>query len=304
MDKPQGKANKGLRARSEALLVLITLIWGSTFVIVKAALQDATPLAFIALRFGAAGLLLYGFLARGKVAQRSVLPGITLGIFLFGGYAFQTSGLALTTPSKAAFITGFSVILVPLLVMVEGTRLRPANIAGAFLGLAGLYFLVLPSGFAEVNRGDLLVLVGAVSFALHIVMVGVYARKHSFLHLVPLQILTVGALASLALPVFSVMSGHAVFEVHWTGRLTMALAVTAVFATGVAFSVQNWAQQYTPAAHTALIFALEPVFAALTSWAVLGESLGGKTLLGSALVLSGMVVSEFWGGASPTPVEG
>jgi len=304
LDKPQGKANKGLRARAEALLVLITLIWGSTFVIVKAALQDATPLAFIALRFVAAGLLLYGFLARGKVAQRSVLPGITLGIFLFGGYAFQTSGLALTTPSKAAFITGFSVILVPLLVMVEGTRLRPANIAGAFLGLAGLYFLVLPSGFAEVNRGDLLVLVGAVSFALHIVMVGVYARKHSFLHLVPLQILTVGALASLALPVFSVMSGHAVFEVHWTGRLTMALAVTAVFATGVAFSVQNWAQQYTPAAHTALIFALEPVFAALTSWAVLGESLGGKTLLGSALVLSGMVVSEFWGGASPTPVEG
>ena len=304
MDNQKATANRGLRGRAEALLVLITLIWGSTFVIVKAALQDATPLAFIALRFVAAGLLLYGFLARGKVDHRSVLPGVTLGVFLFGGYAFQTSGLALTTPSKAAFITGFSVILVPLLVMIGGTRLGPANLAGAFLGLAGIYFLVLPSGFSEVNRGDLLVLVGAVSFALHIVMVGVYARKHSFLHLVPLQILTVGALASLALPVVSVLTAHGGPEVHWTARLVAALIVTAVFATGVAFSVQNWAQQYTPPTHTALIFALEPVFAALTSWVVLGEKLGGKTLLGSALILAGMVVSEFWGGASPSPVEG
>jgi drug/metabolite transporter (DMT)-like permease len=304
LDNHQSTANRGLRAKAEALLVLITLIWGSTFVIVKGALQDATSFAFIALRFVAAGLLLYGLLARGRVAPTAVLPGITLGVFLFGGYAFQTSGLALTTPSKAAFITGFSVILVPLLVMVGGTRLRPANIGGALLGLAGLYFLVVPSGFAEVNRGDLMVLVGAVSFALHIVMVGVYARKHSFLHLVPLQVLTVGALASLALPVVSGLTAQASLHVHWTARLVIALIVTAVFATGVAFSVQNWAQQYTPAAHTALIFALEPVFAALTSWAVIGERLGGKTLLGSALILAGMVVSEVWGGASPAPVEG
>jgi drug/metabolite transporter (DMT)-like permease len=292
------------RLKADLLLILITLIWGSTFVIVKAALADASPLAFISARFILAGLLLYALLARGKLPRASLVPGIVLGVFLFGGYAFQTSGLALTTPSKAAFITGFSVILVPLLVTAQGTRLRPANLAGAVLGLAGLYFLVLPAGFAEVNRGDLLVLVGAVSFALHIVMVGVYARKHSFLHLVPTQVLTVGALAALALPVVSGLTTQAIMHVHWTARLVMALIVTAVFATGVAFSVQNWAQQYTPAAHTALIFALEPVFAALTSWVVLGERLGGKTLLGSALILVGMVVSEVWGGASPSPVEG
>jgi drug/metabolite transporter (DMT)-like permease len=296
--------SKGLRAKAEALLVLITLIWGSTFVIVKAALADASPLVFIAIRFVLAGLLLYVALARGKVARAAVLPGIILGVFLFGGYAFQTSGLVLTTPSKAAFITGFGVILVPLMVMAQGTRLRPANAAGAVLGLAGLYFLVLPAGFAEVNRGDLLVLVGAVSFALHIVMVGVYAPRHSFLHLVPLQILTAGALALFALPIVSVLTAQADMPVNWTPRLAMALIVTAVFATGVAFSVQNWAQQYTPASHTALIFALEPVFAALTSWVVMDEKLGGKALLGSALVLAGMVVSEVWGGSSPTPVEG
>jgi drug/metabolite transporter (DMT)-like permease len=286
------------RLKADLLLILITLIWGSTFVIVKSALADASPLAFISARFIFVGLLLYAGLARGKVPRASLVPGVVLGLFLFGGYAFQTSGLALTTPSKAAFITGFSVILVPLLVMAQGTRLRPANLAGAVLGLAGLYFLVLPAGFAEVNRGDLMVLVGAASFALHIVMVGVYARKHSYLHLVPLQILTVGVLASLSVPI---MPG---LHFRWTTRLALALAVTAIFATGVAFSVQNWAQQYTPASHTALIFALEPVFAALTSWAVMGERLGGKTLLGSGLILAGMVVSEVWGGASPSPVEG
>jgi len=286
------------RTKADALLILITLIWGSTFVIVKAALDDASPLAFIAARFVLAGLLLYVLLARGKVARRSLVPGLVLGAFLFGGYAFQTSGLALTTPTKAAFITGSSVILVPLMVMAQGTRLRQPNIAGALLGLAGLYFLVLPSGFAGVNRGDLMVLVGAVSFALHIVMVGVYARKHSFLHLVPLQILTVGVLAMLAMPMDTGL------HFRWTARLGVALVVTAVFATGVAFSVQNWAQQYTPASHTALIFALEPVFAALTSWLVMGERLGGKTLLGSGLILAGMVVSEIWGGATPSPVEG
>jgi drug/metabolite transporter (DMT)-like permease len=91
---------------------------------------------------------------------------------------------------------------------------------------------------------------------------------------------------------------------HLTTRLAVAILVTAVLATGVAFSVQNWAQQYTPAAHTALIFALEPVFAALSSWLVMGERFGVRVLLGSGLILAGMVVSEIWGASLPSPVEG
>ena len=87
-------------------------------------------------------------------------------------------------------------------------------------------------------------------------------------------------------------------------RLAFALLVTGVLATGFAFAVQNWAQQYTPPTHTALIFALEPVFAVLTSWLVTGEHLGGAVLLGSALILTGMVVSEVWGGIGPAPLEG
>lgn len=285
------------RKKAEALLVSITFIWGSTFVIVKDALRDASPVPFLAVRFTLAGILLFLVLGRGPFDRRAIVPGLVLGVFLFGGYLGQTWGLVYTTPSKAAFITGFSVILVPLILMVGGTRMRAANIVGALVGLAGIYLLVVPSGLSSVNRGDVLVLFGACSFALHIVLVGHYTKRLSFQHLVPLQVLAVGILALLALPVDRAPM------LHWTLRLVVALIVTAVFATGVAFSVQNWAQQYTPPAHTALIFALEPVFAAITSRVVLGEHLGLKALLGAALILCGMIVSELMGGAAPSPVE-
>ena len=151
---------------------------------------------------------------------------------------------------------------------------------------------------AGVNRGDMLTLAGAFSFAVHIVLVGHYTKKFSFLHLVPVQVLVVGLLASVTLP----LAPNRTFHLTW--RFVVAILVTAVLATGVAFSVQNWAQQYTPAAHTALIFALEPVFAALSSRLVIGEHFGGRALLGSGLILAGMVVSEIWGGSLPSPVEG
>lgn len=290
-----------MRKKAEALLVLVTFIWGSTFVIVKEALNDASPLAFLALRFTLAGVLLFALLASWPFDPRAIVPGLVQGVLLFGGYVFQTWGLLYTTPSKAAFITGFSVILVPLLLMLAGSAVRGVNVAGALLGLAGIYFLVLPSNLAGVNRGDALTIVGAVSFALHIVMVARYAKRFSYRHLVPAQILGVGLLSMAALaPVRVLGLGRAT---NWTPRLMVALLVTAVLATGLAFSVQNWAQQFTPPAHTALIFALEPVFAALTSRWVVGERLGGKTLLGCGLILTGMVVSEVWGGSAPSPVE-
>ncbi|HEV2247058.1 MAG TPA: DMT family transporter [Terriglobia bacterium] len=286
------------RTKAEILLVVVTFIWGSTFVIVKEALNDASPIPFLALRFTVAGILLSFVLKSGSMDRRAVVPGLILGAFLFGGYVFQTSGLNYTTPSKAAFITGFSVILVPLIMLLQGARMNIANMAGALLGLTGLYFLVLPSGLSAVNRGDVLVLFGAISFALHIVLVGKYTLKFSFQHLVPLQILTVGAISITALPFDRSL------KLHWTGGLVLALAVTSILATGFAFSVQNWAQKYTPPAHTALIFALEPVFAALTSRFLTGERLSGKVLLGCGLILGGMVVSELWGGSAPSPVEG
>lgn len=286
------------RAKAELLLVVVTMVWGCTFVVVKSALSLASPLPFLAVRFTLAGLLLTLVLTRGRMDLRALSAGVILGFFLFTGYLFQTWGLVYTTASKSAFITGFGVILVPFVQVFHGFHLRSATVLGALLGFAGIYFLVLPSGLDSVNRGDILTLGGAMSFAVHIVLVGSYTRRYSFRHLVPTQVLTAGALATLALPFDREM------RMDWSPGLVAALLVTALLATGFAFSVQNWAQQFTPPAHTALIFALEPVFAALTSRVVLGEHLGGKVLLGSALILGGMVVSELWGGTAPAPVEG
>lgn len=286
------------RKKAEALLVAITFVWGSTFVVVKAALQDASPLPFLAVRFSLAGLLLFAVLGRRPFERRAVVPGMILGLFLFAGFLGQTWGLMYTTPSKSAFITGSSVILVPVILLARGVAMRAANFIGGALGAAGLYFLVLPSGFRGANGGDLLTFVAACCFAAHIVLVSVYTKRYSYRHLVPVQILAVGVLATAALPASPSRM------LHWTAGLVGAIIVTAVFATGFAFWVQNWAQQYTPPAHTALIFALEPVFAALTARWALGERLGGEALLGCALVLAGMIVSELWCVAAPSPVEG
>jgi drug/metabolite transporter (DMT)-like permease len=286
------------RTKAEALLVVATFIWGSTFVVVKGALADAPPFPFLAARFLLAGVLVLWVMARGRLPREALGPSLLLGSFLFAGFAFQTFGLLSTTPSKSAFITGFSVILVPLISLVQGYRMRPANAAGAGLGLLGLYFLLAPSSVGAVNRGDIMTLFGAIAFAIHIVLLGTYSRRVSYLHLAPAQILVVGIIAAAVIPI------RASYTLHWTSRLVMAIAVTAVFATAFCFGVQVWAQQYTPPAHTALIFALEPVFAALTSRVVTKEHLGGKVLVGSAFVLAGMVISEIWGGAKPSPVEG
>ena len=286
------------RTKAEFLLLVTTFIWGSSFVIVKGALSDSAPFPYLSVRFILAGLVMLGVMARGRLPRATLLPSLVLGVALFTGYAFQTWGLTLTTPSKSGFITGFSVILVPVIALFYGHSMRTANIAGAGLGLLGLNLLVMPSGMASVNRGDVLTLFGAAAFAVHIVLVGTYTRRHSFLHLAPGQIMVVAILATLAIPCAPPST------LHWTGRLIFAIVVTALFATAFAFGSQVWAQQYTPPAHTALIFALEPVFAALTSRVVTHEHLGGKVLLGSAFILAGMVISELWGGTGPAPVEG
>ncbi len=140
------------RLKAELLLMLAAMIWGATFVVVKDALQFATPTAFLAVRFTLAGVLLLIFMARGKWSIAVVSRGFLLGMFLYAGYLFQTTGLLYTTPSKSAFITGFSVVVVPFLQAMYGSKIRKSTIASAVLGLAGIYLLVLPKGLAAVNR--------------------------------------------------------------------------------------------------------------------------------------------------------
>ena len=226
---------------------------------------------------------------------------------MFGGYAFQTLGLLSTTPSKAAFITGSSVVLVPIFHGIFWkSKIGLTVWIGALAALGGLYFLTVPrEGLGRLNQGDLLVGCCAVVFALHIVCVGHFSPKHSVGALTFYQIATTAVLSIIAVPVASITHLESA-RFHASEPVVIAIIVTAVFATAFAFSIQIWAQQHTTPSHVAILFSLEPVFAGVTSYIWLGERLSGKALGGALLILAGILVAEMKSGApvaaeSPNP---
>jgi drug/metabolite transporter (DMT)-like permease len=301
------------RVRADFALCLCSLIWGATFVVVKDALADISVLVYIAVRFGLAAVLmgiLFWRSLRG-IALRTIWAGVQIGLFMLGGYVFQTSGLKFTTPSKAAFITGSSVVLVPILLATFGRRRRITGWiwAGALAVLTGLYFLAVPAeGLGGLNRGDPIVFICAVMFALHIILIGRYIERHSVGALSFLQVATTALLSILLLPLFAV-TGWEQPRLVLTGNLVFAVMITAIGSTVIGFSLQVWAQQYTTPTHTAILFSLEPVFAAVTSWVLAREHLGPRTLFGATLIFAGILLAEMKGPGpaapeSPGPVVG
>ena len=296
--------------RAHLLLVLITLIWGSTFVLIKQALLEASPLLLNAVRMSLAAVLLAAYYRRHlpRLDRAGLVAGVTVGVFLFLGYAFQTTGLRLTTPSKSAFLTGVSTVLVPLLlVTIWRTRVHPWRVVGIALALAGLFLMTVPAGaqgladFAKVNRGDLLTVACALAFAFQIIFLGRATQRFGFEPVAVLQISVAALLMCLAAPLLE--RPH----LRFSGTVVTTIVVTGVLGTAVAFTVQAWAQQFTPATHTALIFTLEPVFAWLTSFLYLKETLGFRAGTGALLILAGVLVSELLGQVSrpdsgPSPV--
>ncbi|HEY1526718.1 MAG TPA: DMT family transporter [Candidatus Angelobacter sp.] len=283
--------------KAHLLLVTIAFIWGSTFVLVKEALNDASPLVLNSARMVVAAVLLAVFY-RKKITvltRPALTAGILVGIFLYAGYAFQTSGLKLTTPSKSAFLTGTSSVLVPLLlVAIWRTHIHRWRVAGIVLALMGLFLMTVPGGtglaaLAKVNLGDLLTIGCAFCFAFHIIFVGHASQRFPFEQVAVLQVGTAAVLMTVSAP----MLEHPHF--HPTLTVIAAILITGILCTAVAFSVQSWAQQFTPATHTALIFTTEPVFAWLTSFIYLHERLGFRAGAGALLILGGVLVSELLG---------
>lgn len=283
------------RLGADLSLLLVTLVWGATFVIVKWAIVDLPPFPFLAIRFALAFLSLLPFIIlNGKKPDlRTVAKGLGIGIFLFSGYAWQTIGLQFTTASNAGFITGLSVVLVPSLVAITTRTLpRPSLLLGVLSATIGLALLSLGNDF-QLNRGDLFVLFCAISFAFHIFLVGRYAPKADAAILAAAQIFSVSLLSGL----FSLITPQS--SIHFTANVWLALLATAVPATSLAFFIQTKMQQFTSPSHTALIFASEPVFSAVFAFLLAGETLTPRGLLGAALVLAGMLIAEFTGGSEP-----
>jgi len=296
-----------MKLRAYILMTLVVAVWGSTFVVIKGALGDATPVAFNLIRMTLAFLLLgVAYHRAWRTVRRSqIAAGALVGLCLAAGYQFQTIGLARTTPSKSAFITGLVVVLVPMFSIAPSLRPPGARaprwnaFAGAALAFIGIVLITAPpaagaSGsiaaflpdFSSINAGDALTFGCSVSFALHCIALGHTSPRIPFQ---PLAILQVGFCAlfmAVSLPVIE----HP--HVHVTGRLVFALIVAAALATAAAFSIQSWAQSILPTTPMALILALEPVFAWITSFVVTGERLGMIAATGAILILAGIAITE------------
>lgn len=264
-------------------LVLTTLIWGATFPATKAALAQIPPFSFLFLRFLIGAALAVGAYALigGRLrADRELLRISAIAtLFLFLGYVTQTIGLKYTTASNSAFITVLYVVFVPMMLR----RFEGRTWFSAALALTGLWFLVNPS--LAMNVGDLWTLACAVAFAAHIACIETYARRGEAALFFLWQMLLVTVLFGPAM----LIEGPAAEQLAPTGVLLVGLGVTGGLATG-AFAVQVWVQRLLPAQQVALIFSLEPAFAAWLAWYFLGEQLSVQGWLGSGLILAGVVI--------------
>jgi drug/metabolite transporter (DMT)-like permease len=278
-----------LRSRAEAALAANTILWGATFVLVKAALRDVSPVLFLALRFSlatAALLVLFRGAWRAPGAWKSIRAGALAGVFLFSGFLFQTLGLRLTSAPKAAFITGLTSAMVPLLAACV-YRIRPhfSEVVGVVVATAGLGLLTLEGAVSSVNAGDLLTFGCTIGFAAHVVTLGHFSGKMNF---ELLSVSQVAAAAGLSWALVWSEPAHLV----WRPAAVCGILITGLLCTALAFTVQAWAQRYTTSTRTAVIYMLEPVVAWVTSYILVGEGLAGRAAAGAALILSGVLLVE------------
>ncbi|HEY3459142.1 MAG TPA: DMT family transporter [Bryobacteraceae bacterium] len=289
--------NRAARWRADLALTFIAVVWGATFVLVKQALLEISTMYFLALRFGLASVAMLAlFLPAFRRMPASALwrglrGGAVAGGFLALGYVLQTFGLKYTSAGNSGFLTGLYIVLVPLLGAAVFRRWPQAReLLGVLVATAGLVVLTIPStggGFSLTgfNRGDLLTVGCALAFAGHLLVLGYYSQRER------IEAVAIGQIACAA-----VLFGLSLFveppKVTWSQPVISALLVTGILGTAVAFAVQTWAQQFTSATRTALIFALEPVVALLTAVLAGGEQLTSAAIVGGALILAGIVTVE------------
>lgn len=294
-------------------LVAVTFVWGATFVVVQEAVDRLPVFPFNAWRFTIAALVLGVVVRRrfGELGRTGLRRGVVLGAALWAGYAFQTFGLTLTTAPKAGFITGMVVVLAPLF---QALLLRRAPGRAATLGAGaatvGLALLTLEGALLP-SGGDLLVLLCAVSFALHLVGLGAWSDRHPTGALATVQLGTAAVLHTVGGLVQDLSTGVAYGWMPTDAYVWGSLVFTAVFASALAFFVQTAAQRVLSPTRTAVIFTMEPVFAWLTSWlgvpillalGVVGlqpETFGAREAAGAVLIIVGMLWSELRSGEPP-----
>ena len=266
-----------------------TLIWGASFVIVQKALEEIPVFHLIAYRFILAALLLLP-LAWGKWTPGVRRDGLILGVILFAGFALQTAGLLWTTPSRSAFLTAISVVLVPVFGLLAGRGLRWGPAVGSLLAFAGVWVLYRPEASGkEFGKGDALTVACAVVFALYPLVLERITRRNP---LGPLAVTQFAVVAVLALPSL-LLDPPSAREL--TGAPLVAVLVVGVLATAAAFAAWLYAQRHLSAVEAGVILTLEPVIAAGISVALGVEPWTAALGFGGLLVMMAMLVTELGG---------
>lgn len=275
-------------------LVAVTVVWGATFVTVKEAVEEIPPFEFLTIRFALAwmalALLFPVRLSRLRTLGESLRPGILAGIWLAAGYATQTLGLQRTSATNAGFITGLFVVFTPV-VAALWFRKAPGVIAAAGVAIAACGLLLLtwrPQGAAiQLGRGDLLVVITAISFAVHIVVLGRYSPYKDARDLALIQMAVAALIFGLCFLIFEKPVAPVSRSVWF------AILLTALMASAGGFLIQTWAQRLLSPTQTAVTLTMEPVFAGIFGYLLLGERLAEAGWIGAVLILSAMLLVDF-----------
>lgn len=284
--------NSPLAKLATPLIILATIIWGSSFVVMKNSVDVLPTFWLLAIRFSASAVVLaVVFWKRWKVVNKEYLIGGTvMGFLLFVAYAFQTYGLAYTTPGKNAFLTAVYCVIVPFLYWAIAKR-RPDkyNVIAAVLCVAGIGLVsVTGDNAGAVNLGDALTLVGGFFFAAHIVAVAKYSEGRDIFILTTLQFASFAVFSWLGVLVTQTTVSAAVFD----KSLILGLAYLVIFASCGALLFQNIGQKYTAPATAAVLLSLEAPFGVIFSMIFAGETPTALMFLGFALIFVAVICSE------------
>lgn len=276
--------------KADLSLLFVTVGWGASFMLTKNALTHLETYNFLAIRFFIAFVFSAIIFRKQmlKIDKKTLWSGIGVGIVLYISYAFQTVGLNYTTASKSAFITGFSVVLVPVFsTLLLKNKLDVKSCISVLMAFVGLAFLTLNKSITNINFGDLLTFLCAIVIAFYIILVGKYAQKVESIAFANIQI---GVVCVLSL-VTSLITEKPVITTD--AKSWVSIIILSVVCTSGAFIIQMIAQKYTSPTHAALILTGEPVFAGIFGYIFIHEVLGIKGVFGGVLILSGMLMSEF-----------
>lgn len=288
---------KGVYNRGAIIMLWVTAaIWGFAFVAQRAGMEFIGPFTFNGIRFllGSASLLPLIFWMKYKqekpsAKQKNIIKGgLLAGIVLFIGASLQQAGMVYTEAGKAGFITGFYVILVPLIGIFIGQHITRLLWLGAFIALAGLYLLTI-NGPLVFHKGDLLILLSALFWAIHVQLINKLVDTHSALPLSAFQFAVCGILSLATGFMFETISITTILQAIWP------LLYGGLMSVGIAYTLQVVAQQHVHPAYASIILSFETVFAVLGGWLLLNEILSLRNLAGCLLMLTGIVIVQVWG---------